>query len=189
MKTRHGPDAELTLLTVPFICEPLSVQPISLCQDMYSHLSCLELADASDGSAPLEVDLLIGSDYYWQQLTGEIRRGEDGPIAVLTKFGWVLSGPMMTTGQEAPAVSLITTHTLRVDTEADHLKALDDCLHSFWNLELLGVRAEEDPLLEEFNDKIHFENGRYEVSLPWKEAHPPLPTNYELAVRRLHGLH
>ena len=99
-KTCDGPDAELTLLTVPFICEPLAVQPISLCRDTYNHLSCLELADASDGNTPLEVDLLIGSDYYWQQLTGEIR-----------------------------------------------------------------------------------------LTLPWKEAHAPLPTNYGMAVRRLRGLH
>jgi hypothetical protein len=28
-----------------------------------------------------------------------------------------------------------------------------------------------------------------EVSMPRKEAHAPLPTNYALAVRRLHGLH
>ena len=183
VKTCDGPDAELTLLTVPVICEPLAVQPISLCRDTYNHLSCLELADASDGNTPSEVYLLIGSDYYWQQLTGEIRRGEEGPIAVLTRFGWVLSGLMAAAGQEAPVVALVSTHTLRVDAEADHLKELDDCLHS------QGVRGGEDPLLEEFNNKIRFQNGRYEVSLPWKEAHAPLPTNYMMAVRRLRGLH
>ena len=78
VKIHDGPDTELTLLTVPCICEPLSVQPTSLCPEMYNHLSCLELADASDGSIPMEVDLLIRSDYYWQLMTGEIRCGEDG---------------------------------------------------------------------------------------------------------------
>ena len=59
-KTHCGPDTELTLLTVPYICEPLSVQPISLCPKMYDHLSGLDLADASDGSTPMQIDLLIG---------------------------------------------------------------------------------------------------------------------------------
>ena len=100
-------------------------------------LPSLELADASDGNTPLEVNLLIGSDYYWQQLTGEIRWGEEGPIAVLTQFGLVLSGPIAATGQEAPVVALVSTHTLRVDAEANHLKELDDCMPSF----ILGSRV------------------------------------------------
>ena len=189
VKTHDGPDTELTLLTVPYICEPLSVQPTSLCPEMYDHLSHLELADASDGSTPMEVDLLIGSDYYWQLMTGEIRRGEDGPVALHTRFGWVLSGPTAAASQEMSAVNLITTHTLRVGGDPDSLKKLDDRLHSFWNLESLGVRVEEDPLLEEFNNSIHFQEGRYEVSLPWRESHAPLPTNYQLAAKRLQGLH
>lgn len=53
----------------------------------------------------------------------------------------------------------------------------------------MGVSIEEDPLLEEFNNKIRFENGRYEVSLPWRDYHSPLLTNYELASKRLGGLY
>ena len=32
----------------------------------------------------MEVDLLIGSDYYWSFVTGETRRGNGGPVAVRT---------------------------------------------------------------------------------------------------------
>ncbi len=42
----------------------------------------------------MEVDLLVGSDYYWELATGRICRGNDGPVAVETKLGWVLSGPV-----------------------------------------------------------------------------------------------
>ena len=79
MKTHYGPDIDLVLLTVPYICEPLSVQPISLCQESFDHLSHLELADNSDGTTPMEIDVLIGSNYYWRLMTGEIRRGDNGP--------------------------------------------------------------------------------------------------------------
>ena len=189
VQTHDGPDPTLTLLTVPYICEPLSTQPISLCPEMYDHLSSLELADTSDGNKPMEVDILIGSDHYWRLMTGEIRRGPDGPVALHTRIGWVLSGPMTAANPDLSTVNLVTTHTLRIDAEPDSLKVLDDRLHSFWSLESLGVSDEKDPLLEEFNNNICFKEGRYEVTLPWRESHSPLPTNYQLAAKRLEGLH
>ena len=92
MKTLDG-EIEIHLLTNPIICEPLSPQPLDLCVNSYRHLSGLQLADCSDGNTPVEVNLLIGSDYYWQLATGQVSRGDDGPIAVETKMEWVLSGP------------------------------------------------------------------------------------------------
>lgn len=87
MTTHCGPEIELTLLTVPYI---LSVQPTSLCQESFDHISSLELADSSDGSTPMEVNLLVGSDYYWRLMTGDIRRGADEPVAMYSRFRWVL---------------------------------------------------------------------------------------------------
>ncbi len=113
--TREG-GMELRLLTTPSICEPLTAQPVTLCANVYQHLSNLELAYPSDGSAVIEVDLLIGSDYYWELVTGRISRGEDGPVAVETKLGWVLSGPAP---EAESACSLLTTHTLRVDAHEE----------------------------------------------------------------------
>ena len=40
----------------------------------------------------------------------------------------------------------------------------------------------------EFEKEIRFENGSYEVSLPWKDPHLILSDNYQLCVKRLHGL-
>ena len=40
------------------------------------------------------IRMLIGSDFYWQLTTREIIRGQTGPIAINTKLGWVLSGPV-----------------------------------------------------------------------------------------------
>ena len=41
---------------------------------------------------------------------------------------------------------------------------------------------------EKFTQQISLKQGRYEVHLPWKESHPPLPDNYELCRKRLDGL-
>lgn len=86
-------------------------------------------------------------------MTGEIRCGEDGPVALHTRFGWVLSSSMATASQGTSAANFITTHTLQVVMEPSNLTNPDDCLHSLWNVEFLGVSVEEDPLLE---DNIRF---------------------------------
>lgn len=41
---------------------------------------------------------------------------------------------------------------------------------------------------DEFANAITFEDGRYKVSLPWKEFHEPLADNYNLSLKRLRGL-
>ena len=43
-------------------------------------------------------------------------------------------------------------------------------------------------MLEKFVQKIKSDGNRYEVHLPWKECHPPLPDNRELCFKRLMGL-
>ncbi len=111
METTDG-EIELRLLTVPVICEPLATQPITLCVDSYEHLSELRLADSLDGSSPMDVDLLIESDYYWGLTTGRVSRGEGGSVAVETNLGWALLGPVPVAEQ---SLSLVTTHALRVD--------------------------------------------------------------------------
>ena len=45
VKLKIGPDKELMLFSVAHICDPLAAQPISLCAEMYGHLSKLDLAD------------------------------------------------------------------------------------------------------------------------------------------------
>ena len=98
----------------------------------------LDLADPSDGSSSLEVDLLIGSDQYRDLETGETRRGQSGPVAINTDLGWVLSGPSISPNNTQPTASLIA-HTLLVDSMTPNAQALDDRLKSFWELEPFGV--------------------------------------------------
>ncbi len=173
----------LHLLAVPVICEPLAAQPLALCLESYEHLSNLELADSTSDNSAMEIDLLVGSDYYWELATGRICCGNDGPIAVETKLGWVLSGPV-------PAVesscSLLTAHTLKVDSREE--RSLDDALRAFWELESLGICGANQSVHQEFEQNISFKDGRYEVGLPWRKPRPILPDNHELSQKRLHSL-
>ena len=187
---KNGQSRQLMLFTIPLISEPLLCQPVSLCQDTFDHLTSLDLADNSDGHSRLQVDILVGSDQYWNLTTGEIRRGDSGPVAIETELGWVLSGPAPT---DTPAVehsslaNIVTCHALRIDAQLTNDR-LHSTLKKFWELESLGVGDDDKSVLADFSKSITFNNGRYEVFLPWKEAHPELPDNRLLSLRRLRGL-
>ena len=124
---------------VPHICDPLSAQPVST---GYQHLSGLNLADHCSESEVVEIDLLIGSDVYWDIVTGEIIRGASGSVAINTRLGWVLSGPVP---MNVTSVNFTSSHTLQIDGSTD---VLEKELQSFWELELFGIREKEDPVQE-----------------------------------------
>lgn len=188
--TRDSQKQEMEFVCTPLICQPLTVQPIDLCKEKYRHLAGLDLADPNQGGNDdlVEVDLLIGSDYYWWFATGETKRGEEGPVAVRTRLGWVLSGTLSMEEGCSTAHNFLTTHCLRIEAIPSTRDPLDEILHSFWNLESLGVDTKADSVLEEFTQTVQFKDGRYEVSLPWKNSHPMLPDNYLLSRKRLGGL-
>ena len=73
---------EMSLFAVSLIYEPLSTQSITCAIEKYSHLSNLELADPPSGDEELNIDILIGSEYYWKLVTGEVICGDGGPTAV-----------------------------------------------------------------------------------------------------------
>ena len=89
-----GSSIPMLFSTVPFICEPLSYHPVAYTKQCYNHLANLELADSSRVGEELQIDALIGSDHYWQLVTGEIIQGDSGPTAIHIHLGWVLSGPV-----------------------------------------------------------------------------------------------
>ena len=112
------PNAFLSLRVVPTICEPISSQPITASAESHAHLFKLDLADSADGASCLPVDILVGCDYYWELMTGGICRREQGPTAIHTKLGWVLSGPMQSPDPVARSTAcVVTTHLLRADSQ------------------------------------------------------------------------
>ena len=43
-------------------------------------------------------DILLGSDQYWSLLTGEVIKSNNGPAALNSHLGWILSGPVPVRG-------------------------------------------------------------------------------------------
>ena len=76
---------------MPLICSPLSGQRLDVVSKQFPILKGLDLADKGSGES--EIDMLIGADFYWHVLDGEmIRCGSGGLIALKSKLGWLLSG-------------------------------------------------------------------------------------------------
>ena len=187
--TEHGDDVQLSAFVIPLICDPLQSQSIVHASVTHAHLRGLKLADYSTGEDDIMVDILVGSDQYWQLVSGKVVRGEDGPTAIQTKLGWVLSGPTNGAVQnDQQQNNLVTTHVLKTATKPVDItnESLDGSLQRFWDLESLGVRPRS--VYEEFEERITFENDRYKVHLTWKLPHPILPDNYELSMKRLSNL-
>jgi len=127
-------------------------------------------SDVARHQDTLCIDILIGSDFFWNFQAGEtIRGGPDEPVAVKTSLGWVLSGPLK--GKKLSSVAnvnfLPSTEKRRVEIDVNKL----------WNLDTLGIRPESE-VQEFFVDNIVFTGDRYSVSLPWKAGHGHIPCNY-----------
>ncbi|XP_061724700.1 uncharacterized protein LOC133530697 [Cydia pomonella] len=132
--------------------------------------------------SPDEVSLLIGADYSGLLLTGDVIQLDNNLTAIKTKFGWTVQGPI--TGLYSSMTNSTTTfHCL---TKID--------LTDLWSLEAIGINdpavqatktARDEEVLRSFEENIKVnEEGRYEVSLPWRDVPRP-KTNYDLAKKRL----
>ena len=183
VRTLDGMNVYITSYVVPVICSPVSNQQSQGTLECYPYLQGLQLA--CDTSDSVNVDVLIGADYYWSFFTGNIIKGDPyGPVALETNLGWVLSGPSVCSRfTRSCTVNLSSTHVLKI--ESTHMSDMKDDLQKFWDLETLGIKEHETSVYDKFSNDITFTGERYQVKLPFKDNHPMLPDNYTVALRRL----
>ena len=115
---------------------------------MYPHLSGLEFADELGNGQEPHVDILVGSDHYWDLITGRVWRGSDGPVAIDTKLGWVLSGPISIPGHTDALLNLMT-HTLLANSQLSEEQTLNETMRSFWELESFGIPNTDQSLYDD----------------------------------------
>ncbi|UYV76680.1 hypothetical protein LAZ67_14001722, partial [Cordylochernes scorpioides] len=130
-----------------------------------------------------EIDILIGSDYFGQLLTGKVVHLGEDLTAVETKLGWTLMG-------QSPVVCKED----KVQIALNMLVARNN-LKDLWELDVLGIqdpievvskKKRETELKEHFGKNIkRDEDQRYSVALPWKCERKNIPSNLEIAQRRL----
>lgn len=192
LQAKHGKDVdvEITALSFPAICSPLQI-PIQ--PQQYPHLQELDLADTSAlEHFSNKVDMLIGSDYYWDVVIGDVKRGYGGPTAVSSKFGWLLSGPVTPENKSVHYdVSNLVIEGAESISDGSRDCDLSADLCRFWEAESIGIVEKPQ---EAFNNtsfvelKYDWTLGRYRVNLPWKTDFRPQNNGYEMSTARLNQL-
>ena len=170
------------------ICHPIPLQPVRSCLQNYRHLKGLKIADFHRDNDTLEIDVLIGGDFYYTFMEDRVIRGGKGePTAVKSKVGWLLSGPVRERSIISHFSNLSTITTLNSAQIEGPVSDLNDGISKFWDLDTVGIRNSENPVSEKFLDEIKFDeiDRKYEVKLPWKPSQESIPNNYENAARSL----
>lgn len=198
--TKDGSSLHLRVNVIPKITGNL--QRAYFNPEKFSHLlKDIPLADSvTSTEETANIELLLGNDYYCDIFSGDIsmKAVSPGLNVMESKLGWILTGRERC--QDDKPVSSISMLTYTSSPISVHLSAQSDDqqplaeqkthLEEFWKLETLGIREpvqenDDDKALQKLNETIHFEDGHYQVTWPWKEESPSLPTNYELAMGRL----
>ncbi|XP_003367933.1 Pao retrotransposon peptidase superfamily, partial [Trichinella spiralis] len=174
-----GERYELEAMTAPVLCEDLWQTPVS--PEDWPHLQNLNLTREVGELTPVHV--IIGLDSYFRFLGRQVIRGGDGdPVAVETRFGWIICGPAALSREREYRV-----HCIRTDD------SLNAALRKFWELEAIGILPPETEsgqteMERRFKESLSFDGNRYSVGLLWKPGMANLPNNYATAIRRYRSL-
>jgi len=113
------------------------------------YLQDLKLAHPVTSEHNFEISLLIRTDYYWLFVQNHNVRGE-GPTAQQSKLGYLLSGPVSSSLQEASSSIL-----LQLTSTTTTLKELD--LEHFGSIEAIGTTV---TALDNLRSKISMEGNQ-----------------------------
>ncbi|VDI74045.1 Hypothetical predicted protein [Mytilus galloprovincialis] len=181
LETETGGFIPMDVLIVPRIAAPLS-NVTNVIASKLPYLKGLRLANPVTEDRKFELSLLIGADYYWSIVQDHVIRG-DGPTAVKSRLGYLLSGPMHTFTGEQSSTGMFNVLIQHQQEERS--------LEKFWDLESIGVKADEleTTTMKDFNDEyetkcITYQDNRYTAKLPWRNDFNELPTNYNVTLRR-----
>ena len=170
--TNSREEIAIDVLIVPTIGVPLRNRQRNVTSLPYLH--GLKLAHPLTGEDIFSISLLIGADKYWDIVGNRVVRG-DGPTAVQSKIGYLLSGPLPTSTTDTATDCIMNIITPPRDTND---------LECFRKLETLGIQSEKDGESSEYlatyqRNCTVFNYGRYSAQLPWKPYRvpdpPPLP--------------
>lgn len=143
---------------------------------------------------PQRIDVLIGSDYFWQIVTGRTKRVNPSLVLVETVMGWTAQGPVSQTPIVSQSTSVNALNAI-ISRDIEDEKLTSTYIKSFWELESVGIKDEipkerisDDETYQNLKSNLSFKNNRYEVQLPWKHDSVNLNDNYFNARKRLDSL-
>ena len=115
----------------------------------------MDLADSNPRNTPLNVDILIGADYYWQFVSNNIIRCKDGPIAISSTLGYILSGPIGNfVFPSELTMNISSTHVLKIQSEVINPKVeLKKIVNQVWTDENIDS-SENAFVIKKFQNEV-----------------------------------
>ena len=177
----------LSAAEIPVICATLA--RVCVPRSIFKYFSHLKMADDYDKNTSLQVDILVGLDFYWKLVGISPAIQKDGLVALPSVFGYLLGGYWNTSSTQQSAQLLCCQ------------RPCETSLANFWNLESVGIMPKEstlgvidkNPILTKFNEELEYSPSlqRYQVALPLKKSYTPddMVNNLGIAVKRLFSLH
>ena len=163
ISTKEGPLTTLSANVLQQITRTTQRGPLQNSDLEFLHVISSEtLADNIPKISSLaDIDILVGSDYFWDIMGRERVVLPSGLLLLLSKLGYILTGkycgPVDTKDCEGQITAcVVTSH------------ASDPCL-DLWSLEKIGITdspyvKEDDEALEHFNSRVCYRDGRYFVT-------------------------
>ena len=181
IQTNDSGEVPVSVLVVPKIAAPLQ-NAVPLPGNQYPHLHGLQLARPMGSDNKFEITLLVGADFYWNLVQDKIIRG-NGPTAVESKIGYLLSGPLSPSDTKA-SVRMFHTSVMQCNEP------------KFWDTDTIG-HISRYPILTKQYTATHLlyqllSPSRFRWFIhcwfPWKTDHPPLPSNRGVCEKRAQSL-
>lgn len=164
------------------ICDNVPTATIAI--DKWAHISNLKLADPYFNK-PGKIDVLLGADVFPTILeNGRLSGNPNEPVAINTIFGWTLLGKIPST---------CMTKVNSFFAAYNNNENLDYTLNRFWQIEEvpdINVTSPEDTFCQKFFSETTTRNseGRYIVSLPFKNELQTFGDTRSIALRRFYSL-
>ena len=179
----------------PILCSPIKTH-IDI--SSFAHLQGIALADNFDESDKA-IHMVIGEDYYYNIVQGDVHKGSAGPVAVSSKHGWLISGPVSYMNNEISlCTNIVTSLVLDIlpseSREVHEKQEIGESLDRFWKHEESGLAENEKDYVErhetnEAKTDIKLRDGRYSVSLPWRDNSPKMSSSdFDMCSVRLKSL-
>ena len=134
------------------------------------------------------VMLLIGTDFPEAHIPLEVQSCHcDQPYAIRTRLGWAIRGPLKT-----PCIS----KAINVNFQNTSDILLQQQLERMWTTDFddrnrddsKSMSVEDKCAMKTMETSVTFENGLYQLGLPWRDESTCLPNNMALALVRLQQL-
>lgn len=119
-----------------------------------------------------------------------INRQENGPYAIKTLLGWVVSGPLNScSAMEKCGITSITVNRISMENLKDLLiRQYNNDFPERDYEEKLEMSIEDKKFMDITTRSVIFQNGHYHLPLPFRDKDVTLPDNKEMAVQRAMGL-